>query len=275
LYIFRIVARARGKIPANQLERLSKMRRAVARGSTADFLTKLRPGAGLERLFDHLPDVPVWIKDHAGVFRACNRALVTLVGARSEAQVLGRTDRAFFPAHLCEAFARDDRAVLDTGLPIIDRIEAVRGADGKLSWRNTTKIPVLGRDGRVAGVAGVTRAIRPIDAPDARFPGLASVVRTMTERYDEPLTVPALLAGLSVSQFERRFRARFGVAPLRYLTEVRLDAARQLLATTSLPIIDVALRTGFGDQSHFTHRFTRAVGLAPGRYRRAFGTQPR
>jgi AraC-like DNA-binding protein len=74
---------------------------------------------------------------------------------------------------------------------------------------------------------------------------------------------------LSVRHFSRAFRESTGQAPYAWLLERRLERARGLLELTSLTLRDVATRSGFANQSHFTRAFTRAYGLPPGAFRRA------
>ena len=75
--------------------------------------------------------------------------------------------------------------------------------------------------------------------------------------------------GLSVSHFTRAFRKSFGMSPYRWLLERRIDRAKAMLAASDLPIADIAMQSGFGDQTAFTRAFGRIVGDSPGRWRRA------
>lgn len=75
--------------------------------------------------------------------------------------------------------------------------------------------------------------------------------------------------GLSVSHFTRAFRISFGMSPYRWLIERRIDQAKALLVTGSLPIADIAMRSGFSDQAAFSRAFARVVGDSPARWRRA------
>jgi AraC-like DNA-binding protein len=80
------------------------------------------------------------------------------------------------------------------------------------------------------------------------------------------LTELAQLAGLSPFQLCQAFRQEFGMPPHYYQTQHRIDRARKLLLE-GRPVAEVALETGFYDQSHFTCRFKRFVGVTPARYR--------
>jgi len=78
----------------------------------------------------------------------------------------------------------------------------------------------------------------------------------------------ACACDLSVSHFARSFKASFGVGCHRWLLERRVEHARELLARTDLSLVDIASRSGFGDQAAFTRTFHRLVGVTPGRFRR-------
>ncbi len=79
---------------------------------------------------------------------------------------------------------------------------------------------------------------------------------------------------LSVSHFARSFKASFGVTCHAWLTERRIERAQELLARTSIPLVDVAGLAGFGDQAAFTRTFHRLVGKAPGQWRREYARNP-
>ncbi|HEY0805471.1 MAG TPA: helix-turn-helix transcriptional regulator, partial [Pseudonocardiaceae bacterium] len=66
----------------------------------------------------------------------------------------------------------------------------------------------------------------------------------------------------------RAFMAEFGLAPGDYQRQVRLRAARRMLAAGRAPA-DVAAEVGFTDQSHLTRWFVRYYGISPATYRRA------
>jgi AraC-like DNA-binding protein len=69
----------------------------------------------------------------------------------------------------------------------------------------------------------------------------------------------AAMAGLSVSQFERRFRGAFGTFPRQYLVRIRVDAAAKLLIETERTVSEIALECGFHDHPHFSHSFRKII----------------
>lgn len=92
------------------------------------------------------------------------------------------------------------------------------------------------------------------------------VLELMSEQLDGNLTVDVLAreTGLSPAHFARAFKETMGLAPHRYLLNLRLDRARRMLDAPDAMLSDVALRTGFADQSHFTRLFKREFGVTPG-----------
>lgn len=75
--------------------------------------------------------------------------------------------------------------------------------------------------------------------------------------------------GISRSTLLRAFTREKGITPYRYLEAVRIGEAKKLLAAGASPT-EVAVQTGFSDQSHFTNYFGRLTGLSPGVYREIF-----
>ena len=73
---------------------------------------------------------------------------------------------------------------------------------------------------------------------------------------------------LSASHFARAFRQSTGMTPHRWIMKRRIERAKELLLDGELNLVQVALTSGFSDQSHFTRTFGRSEGHSPGRWRR-------
>jgi AraC-like DNA-binding protein len=75
-------------------------------------------------------------------------------------------------------------------------------------------------------------------------------------------------AGLSLVQFRRRFRERFGAPPGRFLQALRLEAAAERLRSGRGEVKEIAAEVGIDDVLYFTRLFRRRFGLPPATYRR-------
>jgi AraC-like DNA-binding protein len=100
---------------------------------------------------------------------------------------------------------------------------------------------------------------------------LRAVVDTMEHRpaVGWKLIDFAKLAGMSVSSFQRAFRASLHCSPMAYLNGIRLRRASHLLRTGA-SLSQAALETGYASVSHFSEAFRKAHGQSPGQYRKSY-----
>ncbi|UOD31673.1 helix-turn-helix transcriptional regulator [Massilia violaceinigra] len=108
--------------------------------------------------------------------------------------------------------------------------------------------------------------------------GLAPLVRRRLADYIEQHLAQAVtlgelaqLACMSEFHLARMFRISFGMPPSSWVAQRRIERARALLKAGKLPLQQIAAACGYADLSHFSHRFSKAVGAPPGRYRQALG----
>ena len=85
---------------------------------------------------------------------------------------------------------------------------------------------------------------------------------------DISLSEIAAVANMSKYHFAKSFRRAIGIAPHKYLVKLRMEKARDLLASEDLSIEEVANRVGYADKGHFSAQFLKVVGSTPHRYRR-------
>ncbi|MFC3612563.1 GlxA family transcriptional regulator [Lutimaribacter marinistellae] len=93
----------------------------------------------------------------------------------------------------------------------------------------------------------------------------------MQEHLEDPLPIPdiARRVGRTQKALEARMRADLGAGPAVVYRRMRLNLARKLASETSLPVSEIALRTGYADASAMTRAFRAEFGLSPSALRRA------
>ena len=83
------------------------------------------------------------------------------------------------------------------------------------------------------------------------------------------LRAAASACRISVGHFSYAFKQTVGSSPHQWLLARRIERATYLLLNTNQPLIEIALATGFADQSHFTRVFSRRMGASPAAWKRA------
>lgn len=99
---------------------------------------------------------------------------------------------------------------------------------------------------------------------------LRAVVQAMESRLDEELRMEELArgAGTTTRSLERKFAAAFGVPPVRFLRDLRLNKALILVTATQLPLVEIALSCGLGQVENLSKLFRAKFGVSPARMRR-------
>jgi len=117
---------------------------------------------------------------------------------------------------------------------------------------------------------GAPKHVRPASKGGLAAWRRREVTEMLRENLDGAIRLADLARAcdLSVSHFARSFKITFGVSSHRWLTERRLERAKELLALARTPLVDIAGQCGFGDQAAFTRTFHRVVGVTPGQWRR-------
>jgi AraC-like DNA-binding protein len=135
-----------------------------------------------------------------------------------------------------------------------------------------------GRLGRDQALEQLVRRLCGVAGPGAgglREPGVARARAALHDRFRDDIGLDDLAAvsGLDRFRLTRAFKAGLGLSPHAYLVQLRLRAARRLLAEGAAPAA-AAADAGFADQSHLGRWFRRAYGLTPAAYRRACTNVP-
>lgn len=103
-------------------------------------------------------------------------------------------------------------------------------------------------------------------------PRLLSIIELMEANIAEPLELGEISSVTRISRrhVERLFRQHLGRSPARYYLDVRLERARRLLRHSNLPIVEVAIASGFVSASHFSKRYRERYDVSPQADRREY-----
>lgn len=86
-------------------------------------------------------------------------------------------------------------------------------------------------------------------------------------RSEISLTGAAQVLNMNSNYISQLFKRETGITFVYYITQRRLDDAKELLTTTKKPLTDIALEVGFNDTFHFIKTFKKFIGMTPGQYR--------
>lgn len=235
----------------------------------AAFFRELGPNTAVfKEMLEMAMDICMNMKDAHGRIMALNKRNCETCGIKDEWDAIGLMSKDLFPKVYADTYMSLDSEALVTGEPVLNRATAWP-ADRSRDFMISNLYPLRNSKGQVIGTAHVYRLSREAGPNADRYQALRRVADFMDENYSSKITIEMLakLANLSPTAFKTAFRDVFGETPIERLTIIRVNAAANLLRTTNQPISEIAVGTGFYDQSHFTHIFTARKGITPARYR--------
>jgi AraC-like DNA-binding protein len=96
------------------------------------------------------------------------------------------------------------------------------------------------------------------------------VLETLQDEFARQISLSELasIAGVRPSRLAAVFREQYRTTVGDYIRKVRVERAIERMADPNATLADIALATGFSDQSHFSRAFKRETGMSPARYRR-------
>jgi len=112
----------------------------------------------LHALMDNLPH-NIYFKDTDSRFIRINRAMAGSFGLSDAAEAVGRDDSEFFTEEHAEQARADEQAIINSGVPVLDKEEKETWPDGHETWVSTTKLPLYDEQGKIVGTFGISRDI--------------------------------------------------------------------------------------------------------------------
>ena len=223
-------------------------------------------------LFDSLPHAVFYAKDVQSRFMKANQPFLELHGVEHESQIIGRTDHDFHPPVLASAYIDEDRRVMSGRKTIPGQIWLVSYRGQTPRWYVSSKTPLFDSAGEVIGLAGAMYRVQQQQELERYLQEILPVAKYIEQNYAESISMAEMaeMVGLSSTHFNRRFQQLLRMSPRQYLRDIRIQAAQELLVTTSQSIAEIAIDVGYTDQSHLSKRFREVTGISPAAYRKRF-----
>ena len=134
----------------------------------------------LRLLMDTIPD-HIYFKDRESRFVRNNAAHAKALGAASPEACVGKIDSDFFTDEHAARALRDERLIMETGVPMIGIQERITRLSGSVFWGSATKMPWRNEAGEIIGTFGITRDITELKHAEDQLTGERNLLRTIID----------------------------------------------------------------------------------------------
>jgi PAS domain S-box-containing protein len=162
------------------------MRYAIERKRAEEALAQERDL--LHTLLDNLPD-RIYFKDELSRFTRISRAVTEQFKISHPREAMGRSDRDFFSAEHAQSALTDEAQVMETGEPILGKVEREVLPDGRTTWALTSKLPLKNRQGKIIGNFGISRDITEIKKFEEQLESERNLLRSLIDNLPDYIYV--------------------------------------------------------------------------------------
>lgn len=162
------------------------MRYAIERKRAEEALAQERDL--LHTLLDNLPD-RIYFKDSQSRFTRISKAVAKQFNISHPREAMGKTDRDFFSAEHAESARMDEAQVMETGHPVLGKVEREVLPDGSVTWALTTKLPLKNRQGKIIGNFGISRDITEIKRIEEHLDSERNLLRSLIDNLPDYIYV--------------------------------------------------------------------------------------
>ena len=139
----------------------------------------------LKTLLDNIPD-SVYFKDGENRFILVNKTKADHSNVSPE-EIIGKTDFDFLPENQAQRIYDDEKSIIDSGQPIVNKEEIITHNDGSKRWVSVTKIPRFNAEGDIIGTMGISRDITKRKKTEKELERNHSFLMTLMETIQYPL----------------------------------------------------------------------------------------
>jgi rsbT co-antagonist protein RsbR len=193
----------------------------------------------LDALLDHIPD-RIYFKDKESRFLDVSNSKAEGTGL-SRKDFVGKTDFDFFSEEEAKVMFEDEKRIMSSGKPVVEKVTKLELSDGREKWLSATKVPFYDKKGNVLGTLGITRDFTRLKTLElekekkieAQREELIELSTPVIDIWEGVLTVPLL----GVLDSERA--SRISEALLTQIIEKRAIAA--IIDISGISAVDSAV----------------------------------
>jgi len=211
-------------------------------------------GTLLDALLEHVPD-RIYFKDKESRFLDISKSEAEGTGFTRE-EFKGKTDFDFFSGEEAKVMREDEVRIMETGEPVVDKVQKIEMPDGKEKWFSATKVPFFDKDGNVMGTLGITRDVTRLktlelekqEKIEAQREELMELSTPVIDVWEGVLTVPVL------GSLDSERASRISEALLTEIVKKRATSA--IIDISGISAVDSAV----ADRLIRTAKAVRSVG---------------
>lgn len=140
----------------------------------------------LHTLVDNVP-LSIFFKDLDSRFTLVNKSMVSWMGKQSESELLGKSDHDLFATEHADEALQDERQVLETGEPILDKLEEETWTEKESTYVQTSKFPLRNRRGELIGTFGIAADVTELVRTQQQLAQVAMQLKERNEVVEEEL----------------------------------------------------------------------------------------
>lgn len=170
-----------------------------------------------DSLMNSIPDA-IYFKDRDSRFTKVNKAMAETYGGGVD-NIIGLTDFDLFTDELARPAFEDEQRIIQTGEPLVGKVEKVTYEDGRALWVITTKLPIYNKQNEVIGTMGISRNITDLKSTEDALEAERNLLRT-------------ILSNLPDQIFVKNTKGRYLVSNPHHTAVLGADSEGKVIGTT-------------------------------------------
>ncbi len=154
-------------------------------------------------LLNNLPD-RIYFKNAKSQFTRISRAVAEQFKISNPAEAVGKSDFDYFLAEHAQAAFDDECRILQTGEPIIGKIEKETLPDGTITWALTSKLPLRDKQNRIIGLFGISRDISQLKLAEDQLEAERNLLRSLIDNLPDYIYVKDVKGGFVIDNRAHR-----------------------------------------------------------------------